>query len=354
MVNESATGPRNRAPLGIKTTNAKTKVFQTPALDKDLGKTQVKATSTRRSKPKTSQTETVKLSVSGDDTGPLEEREVEYAPPKSNPLPYDSEDFPDGHLKYDMLKGPNLMRGWQRHYFNPTDENGVNLKEKQYEAECAQAMSENDKKILRAIEETDWSVGDVPETFANFRRMKQNLPKIDSCEPTKKSALQSRRAGTIDSRKAASALSVAPRVPHLPKVSTAAIATKPTYFLKRPRNHVVSAPSNPAPMLHTAAAAASRSTIGYKKGRNASTVLTKRTGTLSRSISNLSSGSDTTITPARFAQIQDDDDEWRRLKFLGAFDINEDDLEPCLKGALPECLRGDDDADEEFVMTLNP
>ncbi len=71
---------------------------------------------------------------------------------------------------------------------------------------------------------------------------------------------------------------------------------------------------------------------------------------MTRSVSNFSQASDTTITPARFAQ-KEEDLEWKKLDWLGAFDVDDEDLEPGLRGALPECLRADED-DEEFVMTL--
>jgi len=71
---------------------------------------------------------------------------------------------------------------------------------------------------------------------------------------------------------------------------------------------------------------------------------------LTRSVSNLSDISDTTITPARFAD--QEQEEWRRFDFLRVFDADDEDLEPGLRGALPDSLRVDDDEDEEFVLKL--
>jgi hypothetical protein len=94
--------------------------------------------------------------------------------------------------------------------------------------------------------------------------------------------------------------------------------------------------------------------MGYTKGRSASGALQKREGGMAKSVSNVSQGSDTTIAPARFAEKDTGpgSDEWRRLKFLGAFDVDEEDIEPGLKGVLPECLRRGVEDEEEFVMTL--
>jgi len=105
-------------------------------------------------------------------------------------------------------------------------------------------------------------------------------------------------------------------------------------------------------MRHTAAIAASRSTIGYSKGRSASgTVQTQKRSGLTRSVSNMSQSSEVTITPARFAQ-QEGLDSSKRLDWLSAFDVDDEGLEPCLRGGNPECLRMMDEEDEEFVLAL--
>jgi len=35
---------------------------------------------------------------------------------------------------------------------------------------------------------------------------------------------------------------------------------------------------------------------------------------------------------------------------LQAFEVNDEDLEPALRGALPECMRRGEEEDEEFIM----
>ena len=69
----------------MKTTNAKAKAFQTPApppADNELCKTNQKSVSARKAKPRISHAEMTKLEVLGD-TDVLEEREIEYMPPKA-------------------------------------------------------------------------------------------------------------------------------------------------------------------------------------------------------------------------------------------------------------------------------
>lgn len=74
---DSSTGPRTRAPLGMKTTNAKLKAFQTPAPLSGSAKTQKKTSPRlRRPKVKVHQAEPAK------DDALEEEREIEYMPPR--------------------------------------------------------------------------------------------------------------------------------------------------------------------------------------------------------------------------------------------------------------------------------
>ena len=68
----------------MKTTNAKTKAFQTPApqpAENDLGKPEAKSASARKAKPRVSHAEMTKLEVLGD-MDELEERDIEYMPPR--------------------------------------------------------------------------------------------------------------------------------------------------------------------------------------------------------------------------------------------------------------------------------
>jgi hypothetical protein len=345
----------------MKTTNAKTKGLQNPGagLEKELDKTQLKPASSQKPKPKIHQAETIKLNIHGDEVGPLEDRDVEYAAPRPKYPAYDSEDFPRDSLNFKVLEGPNLMRGFHKHYFNPVDENGISLKEKEYEAALTKSYKETDARVLKALEDMEWTVGDVPETFAHLRKKKFVEPQtLETVKQVKKASVPANKGpATIASRRAASALSVLPTASApVAKPSKPVAALKAPSFLVRGKKNPAPAPVNPSTMRHTAAAAASRSTIGYNKGRSASNALNigpSKRG-LPRSISNLSTGSDTTITPARYAQrdLDEDSDEWMKLKFLGAFDVDDEDLEPCLRGGLPECLRRDEDAEEEFVLEL--
>jgi hypothetical protein len=341
----------------MKTTNAKAKAFQTPAgpaPEKELEKTQRQQTSTRKPK-KVIHADTVKLEVHGDDS-PLAERDVEYCPPKPKDLPYESDTFPNGCLDYSQLKGKNLINSIYNTYRNQQlDENGLTKQERDDEAAYLETIRKGDEAVLKMMEE-EWTIGDVPETFRHIRKKSSPEMKLKIEQPVKKAPkVESKGPATIISRRAASALSVAPKSgPLLSKPSNP--APKPS-FLSRSKPAPVSAnPSNASTMRHAAATATSRSTIGYTKGRTALDALstqshrTVRSG-LARSVSTMSTSSDTTITPARFAE-QGNEQEWRHPSFLKAFEVDDEDLEPGLRGVLPDCLRQTDEDDEEFVMTL--
>lgn len=335
----------------MKTTNAKAKGIQTPAgptLGKDLDKPQSVQTSTRRPK-RVTHAETTKIAVHGDES-PLAEREVEYAPPKPKDLPYESDDFPSNCLNYNALKPGNLTRGWYDQYHGPIN------KQREIENEEAYVKSAKsaDEQIRKMMEE-DWIVGDVPETFRHLRKkgpLESQKPKALN-QVKKPVSVSTKGPSTINSRNAASALSSAPTSSAL--ASKALMPKAPTSLLSRAKKPEPVAPPLPSTMRHTAAAAASRSTIGYTKGRNAISALKKREAgvPMPRAASTLSHGSDATITPDRYAQkASAENEQWSRLKLLGAFDVDDADLEPGLRGVLPDCVRTEEDDGEEFVLTL--
>lgn len=348
----------------MKTTNAKTKVFQTPAgpaPEKELEKTVSKQTSARRPKPKVS--EKTKIDVHGDES-PLKDIEVEYMPPPSKDLPYDSDTFPTGCLNYDMLKPENLTKGALGDFYNTNDKNGRSKLERDLEKSSVERAKKTDEQILAMMEE-DWTIGDVPETFRNLKKRAptQQAKTTVSTEQKPKSTIPRGGPTTMASRRAASALSTLPRSTVEPFKRPSTAIPRPTSSFLRGRKTPTIAPATNTTMRATAAAATSRSTIGYTKGRSASNVLQKKdappatlnkrtNATLPRSTSNLSHDSDKTITPARFAQKENLRDEDKKLDFLSAFDIDDEDAEPALKCGLPECLIKFDEDEEDFVLTI--
>lgn len=337
----------------MKTTNAKAKAFQTPAgpaLEKELEKSQPKQTTTRKVK-RVIHADSVKLDVHGDES-PLRERDVEYCPPRPVDLPYESEDFPNNCIDYSVLKPENFLKDMRRKYQPKLDENGMSELDRKYEEAYQKDIKEVDDAVARMMEE-EWTVGDASETFRHLNKDRAQVEQpIKVAGPVKPSAAKpSNGPATVASRKAASALSVIPKSASLqPKISKP--APKPSFPSRSKPASLAANSGTTYTMRHTAATTASNSTIGYNKGRSVPSILNRPTKTersgLSRSTSNFSEASDTTITPARFAN----DQEWRNPSFLKAFEVDEEDLEPGLRGILPDCLKTGEEDEEEFVMTL--
>ncbi|KAJ2904831.1 hypothetical protein MKZ38_007023 [Zalerion maritima] len=318
---------RPRAVLGDKTTNAKAKTSQPLRVKdavKNIEKTQTRPSTSRKHKLKPSLSENMKLESVG-----LKQREVEdveIAPTKVPDLPYESDVFPRGRLTFEGLKPENLFLGYYRHYYDPIDENGVSLRDQKHEQEMKLVMEKGDRKIEEEMENLDWSVPDVPSTAnpatSNVRR---------------------KAPGTLASRNAAAALSMSTSSTiHQSRM----LKQAPNTTLKAARGIPKSTIpiQRPSRMDSAMSIAASRTTVGYNRGRamaNRAKVIhdnnvvddaepTKKalapcsTLGLSRSISTVSADSDKTITPATFSQGHDVS---KRLEFLSIFNPNDEEEE---------------------------
>ena len=344
------TGPRIRAPLGAKTTNAKAKVFQTPAVpvpEKGTDKIQQQV-SARRPK-RIDHPVAVKLEVYGSES-PLVERDVEYAPPKPKDIPYESDDFPLGCLNYEPIRKGNLTKGIHQSYNKKLDENGRSKLDIQLEEAYVKSSKAIDDAVLKSMEE-DWTVEDVPETFTSLQKASVKAIRGDADPSSAPYTKRYKAPPTIASRKAASALSGAP-VPR----SALARTTQPNTarsLLSRSKPSAPLLSSQPSTTRHIAAIAASRSTIGYTKGKSASGALQvqKRPGGMTRSVSNISQESDITITPTRFAQSEGDKDS-KKFEWLAAFETNAS-IDDGLESSHSPDYKTLEEDEEEFVMTLD-
>lgn len=374
-----------RAPLGNKTTNAKTRTGQQTGGVKDtvrqFEKSAVKPTI--RPKPSAPQIESSKLEVHTDKY-PLEEEEIEYAPPKPKELPYESDIIPEGTLTFEGLKPENMFKGYYQHYFNHIDDNGTSETERQMEQQRQREFQRGDEQIRKDMEEFDWSVGDVPASKNAFKRDGGVVIEI---HPDRKTASHpfTKPPPTIASRKAASILAM-PTKPS--SMSQTQMVNKqqpvrktalPLVGSRRPATKSNIVPTRDSSQERATAVAASRTTLGYSKGRSALSVVRQRNEsainttiptskstssaaastppsesplapaprTLMRSVSTASSGSDCTITPARFAKTQDSKD-WKKLEFLSIFDPDEDDEGGFGGNTTPHFP---DDLDDDFQLS---
>ncbi|KAK3114717.1 hypothetical protein LTR53_006671 [Teratosphaeriaceae sp. CCFEE 6253] len=219
-------GPRTRAPLGNKTTNAKANV-QTPATAKPSA---TKPTSPRLRRGK------VKIHIAESD--PLdnaepEEREIEYMPPREVPLPDYPDDWPHDR-SYPQFEGQNFTRGWWAEFGGvkdapASDEEGSDFEEKYRKAE--------EGKMAR-------------EAAAEARLAAEKRPL------------------TLKSKSAASALSTteAQKQRATPGFAAPTAAAR-ARLASVPRAKEAVASTGMGNARHTAAKVASNTTLGYSKGR---------------------------------------------------------------------------------------
>lgn len=312
VVKIDGSGPRNRAPLGMKTTNAKAKGPHTPELL--LGT--VKGSRTRRlgkskepdiqlSQPKAEPTQ---LKVEEDDVP-----DVEYAPPKPQGMFLaavttsftDRSDLPDlpEEMPYDdtfpQFKGRNYARGWERVYADDeVGPDGLTRKQRELQAKYnaydkaidAQTQREVDSMELLGINVRQFPDEPCAEELAREHFRKQEA------------ALNKRSVSTVKARSAAHALAEQRPVRQTRSVTAAAAAAAAAAATvgaagadsgaatggalkqtpggmvrtKQPRARLpgLMAPKKQrTPTNHAAATANSRTTVGYSKGRSVSATI---------------------------------------------------------------------------------
>lgn len=336
------TEPRTgRAVLGNKTTNAKARTHQTlngkaPAVH-ELERSQVRPTTVSRPKPLAPKAESSKLQILLDHSDPLsDEVDTNSAPPPE--LPYESDVFPAGVLTFDAIRPENRMKGYYDYYHNRRDENGMTRLDREMRAMQEKRFREADARIRKDLDETEWDLGlDSPK--------KKLVPLPDAVDKkvARSVTAASKAPSTLTSRRAASALGMAPKSsttlqrkplsgrpaapstePKLPSFmqptkakQTAATASTSTFATR---------PKAPSPATTNAGVAASRSTLGYNKGRNASSALHVRSRSevvpspaLARPITTASEASDATITPSSCAR---DTAVQTKPEFVSIFDTS--------------------------------
>lgn len=246
-------GPRTRAPLGMKTTNAKSKAFLTPAPLSASAKTQKVSPRLRRPKVKVHQPE---VHDEEEDTVP----EVEYMPPKEVPLPDNlDDDMPPMDWDFPQFKGANMTRGAYSIYHNPVEDDGRTRGERELEESLA-------RERKKANEEFDSLFADImaqedaeAKRYLGIEAPKKSAPKA---QLSKKEAPA---PSTLKAKSAAAALLPAPKHGHTP-ASTASVRSRAPATVVAGRKPLRPL-ENPRTSRNAAAIAASKSTIGYAQGR---------------------------------------------------------------------------------------
>jgi len=281
------------------------------------------------------------------------------------------------------------MAGWMREQFHKPDEEGLSYIQRQ-EMAFQKGIEETEKeelaKALLDLESIDCPCVCEPEcpgetckktvaaqktaqekydkTMAELypeRKAATSTPattKPTASEPGPKKPLQSKGPSTLTSKSAASLLShpkASTTVPKPKAQATTTTTTKP----RLPFSHISSRkqappPTNPSPMRHTAAALASRTTIGRSAGRATSAAYRKNVGpAATKPVAE--EVPDTSLPPAvyiaRYGEPKVGSRMWDRCLEAGCLYGREQEEVPDLGGrSLEELLR--EGAEEEFVLEL--
>ena len=232
-------GPKTRAPLGNKTTNAKAAHFQTPVAPQTQEKPSAKHTSPRLRRAK------IKVHEAEPETAEhgSEEPDIEYMPPREVPLPDHPDDCWPVDRTYPQFEGKNLTRGWWSEYSNQADEDEDT------------EFSDFEEK-LKAVEQKERSGG--------TQGGKKGTPvKKAGLQTAKRDPLTTKAPQTMKAKSAATALSGTSKPSTTANLAAPKARSTSTLASKKP----ALAPAPPGNTRHTAAKVASNSTLGYSKGR---------------------------------------------------------------------------------------
>ena len=321
-------GPRNRAPLGMKTTNAKAKTPAPLTIKASAQKTL--SPRLRRQKVKIHQAESVQQDQ--DDGVP----DIEYMPPRSIPL----HDHPDTihERDYSVLSPEYATKGFWGAFENAPDEHGVRPSERKNRELMARTDKIQQDIIRRALEADDFLSLDLTKVRKAFEEKEQ----------------QARAPSSLSARRAASALSRSSSTTTLGPRFAAPTATATAR--SRTTTDVRSLPRKPASSLtaptassarHANATAASRNTLGYARGRAVSAASRRPLSTIH----------DKPVTPAEKKTrtvlenlIADDAEVEELIRERNALlEANEPPVEPMNKLSI---LYDEDDEYKDFQLTI--
>ncbi|KAJ5312255.1 hypothetical protein N7508_003085 [Penicillium antarcticum] len=302
---------KNRAPLGAKTTNLKTKNNHTPAQFGTIKTNRRQSTAQKKkAAPVVHQAQPKVHKGSTIDDVP----DIEYMPPKPRDLP----DLPDD-VTYDtsfpQFRPKNRALGLESVYGKQQiGSDGLTAKQRKFKEDSAKCDKMVDEMILKQLEGVGF------ESSGNSEPAKiTQTPSTRSKAPM--TTRHTRNISSLRSREAAAALA-APQPTAAPQV---ALAPKSRLglgsSLLMPKRQT-RAPTNPSSMRNTAAAANSNTTVGYSKGRSVSSTLREKNAEAQKT------SSSEALSPETYMQLYGapplDSDMWTRCKAAGCFDTPEE------------------------------
>jgi hypothetical protein len=232
----------------MKTTNAKSRAFATPAPLSSAGKTQKVSPRLRRPKVKVHQPE---LAQESEDDVP----EIEYMPPKEIPLEGDMDDYNIGTIP--KISDQAMVRGIWQAYHNPIEDDGRTREQRKFEEEVQQGRKQHNEEMEKVF--AAQMAKDDAETreYYGIKQPKQEAPK-----PTLKKTTTG--LSTIRARSAAAALSP-PLKPSYAAPTATAKSRLPTGLVSGRKG--AKTPTELTASRQASSAATSKSTIGYAQGR---------------------------------------------------------------------------------------
>ena len=240
-------------------------------------------------------------------------------PPREVPLP----DYPsdcDHDWTYPQFQGKNLTRGWWSEFApkGKTDEDDSEF-------------SDFEEKI-KAIEELE-------------RKEKEAQAKSIKPLITKKNQLASKTLATMKARSAASALSSqTSSTPSFAAPTAAAKARLPSSLASKKPATTLSAPGN---TRHTAAKAASNTTLGYSKGRTVSAVKRTPLSSIHQKPNGVVKKENVLPKGPNAGGMSLDE-----LLGLGSLSVDDDGADDGLLGAHPSMLFEEDEESADFQLDM--
>lgn len=269
----------------MKTTNAKTHAFQTPAVpatSKLAPKTNRKPSASHKKSRKTvAQAELAPTDILSQEDSDSDVPEPEYAPPNPTPLPDPPFDFGYDET-FPQFQGPNLTRGFGAIYGERCDEEGVPLRAREEQKRFKEQIEVSDRQItaMYEAEKKEDMERLLSGTSDELDREVDEMIRQGEERRRKEQAAHQRKTGpsTVKCRSAASALNSSKAPVPMPsvKLANAAARPKPKFSVlgAKPKPTAQSSTTTTTPSSSTRSApplrATSRNTLGYSKGRNVS------------------------------------------------------------------------------------
>lgn len=351
---------QSRAPLGNKTTNAKARTGQTggvKGLVKKLEKSQLQPTTQKR-KPLSLELGPLEFKAKPEQKA-LGEEEPEYAPSHPEDRHYESDIYADDMLGLEGMHGGTMLKGYQWKFEGSVVPKAAPQQDKQTDDSIKKTAT---KASDRNQHEAGMNWNHPPSPDYPPRQPKTHLVKREPSRPPSRLVRKqsTKQPSTIASRRAASALSMTSDSSK--STSDVALAIRPK--TRKPpstmfRGKTPMAATKTSAAESAAGEAASRTTIGYSRGRVASSMMQSQRRVLSdtaqpahavRPSQSLESFStDMTITPARMRQANYLAKQDTRPSFTFLFEEESDDDEDAVAIGRPLLLSDDE---EDFRLGL--